>query len=233
MTLTPDLTRTLEGPFSTLSESAGSMADLAAVCGQRQELWLLRSASELESDVFASAILELTTAGVLSEPTGPAGDTGTLEFAHPLLQKARYDGLGVVRRRELHSRLAHAMESRAGEEPRWVPALATHVALGVGDDEGGADGSRHLILAGERALDLQANREATRFFRLALKLASGPEELERGRVGLGRALLRLGEFEEAMASFGKVLDAAGEAHDSSDPDGRYWQLDLIAADDSI
>lgn len=41
------------------------------------------------------------------------------------------------------------------------------------------------------------------------------------------------EFEEAMASFGKVLDAAGEAHDSSDPDGRYWQLDLIAADDSI
>ncbi|WP_226533506.1 winged helix-turn-helix domain-containing protein [Microbacterium paraoxydans] len=41
------------------------------------------------------------------------------------------------------------------------------------------------------------------------------------------------EFDEALLQFGKVLDAASEAHDETDPDGRYWQLDLLAADDSI
>jgi DNA-binding CsgD family transcriptional regulator len=227
LTLTPDLARTLEGPFAKLSEAAASLGDLAAVCGHRQELWLLELASDLDRDTFGEALEELIATGVLIDSTGPAGDPGSLEFAHPLLQKARYDGLGVVRRKELHTRLAVAMESRAGEEPRWVPALATHVALGGGVQEGGAAGARHLSLAGERALELQANSEAARFFRMAMEIASTAEETQRARMGLGRAHLRLGEFDAAADQFDRVLAAARDAGDSSGASGALRRLAMV------
>lgn len=41
------------------------------------------------------------------------------------------------------------------------------------------------------------------------------------------------EFDDAMVKINDVLNAADDAHDGSDPDGRYWQIDLIAADDTI
>ncbi|NJI58488.1 helix-turn-helix transcriptional regulator [Microbacterium oxydans] len=41
------------------------------------------------------------------------------------------------------------------------------------------------------------------------------------------------EFDDAMVKINDVLSAADDAHDSADPDGRYWQVDVIAADDTI
>ncbi|EQM75714.1 ArsR/SmtB family transcription factor [Microbacterium maritypicum] len=41
------------------------------------------------------------------------------------------------------------------------------------------------------------------------------------------------EFDDVMVKINDVLSAADDAHDSSDSEGRYWQLDLIAADDTI
>lgn len=41
------------------------------------------------------------------------------------------------------------------------------------------------------------------------------------------------EFDAVMEKINAVLSAADDAHDDTDPDGRYWQLDLVAADDTI
>ena len=41
------------------------------------------------------------------------------------------------------------------------------------------------------------------------------------------------EFDEAMKKVAEVLDAADKAHDHDDPAGRFWQLDIVAADDTI
>lgn len=41
------------------------------------------------------------------------------------------------------------------------------------------------------------------------------------------------EFDAVMERIHEVLNAADEAHDDEDPAGRYWQMDLIAADDTI
>ncbi|MFJ2368273.1 helix-turn-helix domain-containing protein [Microbacterium sp. NPDC087665] len=41
------------------------------------------------------------------------------------------------------------------------------------------------------------------------------------------------EFEAAMVRVNDVLDEAHEKHDDDDPAGRHWQIDLIAADDTI
>ena len=36
-----------------------------------------------------------------------------------------------------------------------------------------------------------------------------------------------------MVKINDILSAADDAHDSTDPEGRYWQMDLVAADDTI
>ncbi len=41
------------------------------------------------------------------------------------------------------------------------------------------------------------------------------------------------EFEVAMEKVNDVLDAAQKGHDPEDPAGRHWQIDLLAADDTI
>ena len=41
------------------------------------------------------------------------------------------------------------------------------------------------------------------------------------------------EFEDVMRQVNDVLSAADDAHDATDPDGRYWQLDIVVADDTI
>ncbi|WP_149084090.1 ArsR/SmtB family transcription factor [Microbacterium sp. 1S1] len=41
------------------------------------------------------------------------------------------------------------------------------------------------------------------------------------------------EFEDVMRRINDVLSAADAAHDDADPAGRYWQLDIVVADDTI
>ena len=41
------------------------------------------------------------------------------------------------------------------------------------------------------------------------------------------------EFDDLMVKVNELMSAADDAHDDGDPDGRYWQVDVIAADDTI
>ena len=41
------------------------------------------------------------------------------------------------------------------------------------------------------------------------------------------------EFDEVAKSIDQLLDAADQAHDPDDPEGRFWQIDIVAADDQI
>ena len=41
------------------------------------------------------------------------------------------------------------------------------------------------------------------------------------------------EFTALVRAIDEVADAADVAHDPTDPDGRFWQIDLLAADDTI
>lgn len=41
------------------------------------------------------------------------------------------------------------------------------------------------------------------------------------------------EFTAVIAAFDEAITKAEEAHEENDPDARFWQIDLLAADDSI
>lgn len=45
--------------------------------------------------------------------------------------------------------------------------------------------------------------------------------------------LTVAEFEKVLEGFDRVIDEVEKDHDPNDPDGRYWQIDLVAADDQI
>jgi hypothetical protein len=55
-------------------------------------------------------------------------------------------------------------------------------------------------------------------------------------VGAGvlrRSLARHPRRVPAAHEFDEAFERAEAAHDENDPDGRFWQVDIVAADDTI
>src|SRR5256714_3593227 len=84
------------------------------------------------------------------------------DFAHPLLQEAVYQALGVARRRELHE--------RAGRTLLTAPLAVRAYHLARGALPGDLDAVAGLRAAAEYAARLQAHREALGHLRAALEL---------------------------------------------------------------
>src|SRR3954452_2100339 len=96
---------------SALSAQARAAAEAAAVAGQHLDLHLV---ADLSSD---AALAELIESGLLEE-RGP----GRAAFRHALAQEALYAEVPWMRRRDVHRRLAEAIEAAEGSHLE----LATH-----------------------------------------------------------------------------------------------------------
>jgi DNA-binding CsgD family transcriptional regulator len=162
---------------SALSEQARVAAEAAAVAGQQLDLHLV---AELSSD---AGLAELIESGLLEE-RGP----GRAAFRHALAQEALYAEVPWMRRRDVHRRLAEAIEAAEGSHLE----LATHW-LGAGDELAARD---ELVRAAQQSEQLQAHRDATRAASQALEL--WPEEEADG--------LRL----ETLERFARCAQFAGE-----------------------
>ena len=90
---------------------------------------------------------------------------GDLRFRSGLIRDAAYEGLPYRRRRALHGRVGEAIEANAGVSlDEEVGILAFHYHEAQRWDKAW----RFCRQAGDRALDVYANVEATRFFEKAL-----------------------------------------------------------------
>ncbi|HEY7728917.1 MAG TPA: tetratricopeptide repeat protein, partial [Candidatus Eisenbacteria bacterium] len=199
--------------LSLLSRPAQRVAEAAAVMGDRIRLRVLRQVTELSEDEMLGAIDELRTRGILREETGAGAAVSTLGFAHPLIRDCVYDRLGTARARSLHRTVAEALEGRDGDKAASDHAeeLAYHYHQS-GDEAPQGKALGYLLIAGRRALDRRADEEAVRHLRAALDL------IERGRAteaaahdriavtaDLGRALNRVGRYEEAVDLYKQAL----------------------------
>ncbi|HWN72288.1 MAG TPA: AAA family ATPase [Solirubrobacterales bacterium] len=162
---------------SELSPQAREAAEAAAVCGQQVDL---RLAAELASDAGLTALLE---AGLLEEH-GP----GQAAFRHALAQEAIYAEVPWMRRRDLHRRLAEAIEGESGSSLE----LATHW-LGAGEESRAREA---LVQAARESESLQAHRDAAKAASQALELWSDGEAVEP----------RL----ETLERYGRCAELAGE-----------------------
>ena len=127
---------------------------------------------------------------------------GRYAFAHALVRETLLRDLDGRRRRELHRRVAEAIErQRAGSPDAHLAALTYHCveAMPVGS---AAKAARYARLAGERAARQLAYEDAVRYFRQALDIREGdPQERCELLLALGAVRRRSGAIAAAREDF--------------------------------
>jgi tetratricopeptide (TPR) repeat protein len=148
-----------------VNRSTLELLQLAAVIGRSFGLNLLLEASPFDDEVIQYAIEEALSAQLIEVSgivDGPNRSTATeiaifYQFQHALIRETLYEELRPLRRRQLHRRVAVAIEKLAQEQPINNPAtLANHLINGAQDEAA----IPYLRQAGENAYRYYANEEA-------------------------------------------------------------------------
>jgi predicted ATPase/class 3 adenylate cyclase len=138
--------------------------------------------------------------------------TGELRFRNSLIRDTAYEGLPYRRRRALHNRVGEAIEARAGGAPDdEIGILAIHYYEGQSWEKAW----RFAKEAGDRALSVYANVEATRFYERALE-AGRRRRVPRPELAAVHELssdarYRLGEFAAADEDLQAAKRLAGDS----------------------
>ena len=181
-----------------LSPADRTVVRYASVLGVRFERPLLTTALpdwiEVDDDVWSR----------LADLIEPDVDGG-MRFRNVLVRDAAYEGLSYRRRRELHERVAEAIETAAVAPEEEAPTLALHFF----------EAHRHQKawhysrLAGDHARSVAANVEAGKFYERALAASRRFRDVEdRERAAVWVAL---GEAREAAGLFDSSFDALRRA----------------------
>ena len=212
--------------FETLPESVESLLTTRIDTLEPVDRLLLRYAAVVgptfELD-FLGAVLadEVPDAGEpgrwesLGEFVAYAGD-GAFTFRHDLVRATAYEGLSFQRRRDIHGRVANALEER-GDEAAGLLSLHFFEA---GEH---AKAWAYAVAAGERAQATFANVVAAELYERAIGAAENLPELAREEVA--RVLESLADVCERFAAYDRALTALERAralvgHDSAMLDAR-------------
>jgi tetratricopeptide (TPR) repeat protein len=197
-----------------LHESVCGALAAAAVLGGEFEFAVLQRATEVEPEALLDALDCALAEHVITEPPGRAG---RYAFAHALIRETIYDELSRGRRARLHARAGAAIRAlHAGSLEERAAELAHHFQR-AGDDVAGFEFAR---LAGRAAARVHASDVAIGHYSAALEaaarlgLSAHEDERVRGLL-IERGWRRHvhGDFEAAIADYGRALDAARAAGD--------------------
>lgn len=148
-----------------LTTQARRASETAAVAGRRFAAGLLGDEAALEL-----AALEQSGIILPEDGTGAA-----FRFHHALVQEVIYDSLLEADRRRLHMEVGSRLEARhVGREIEVAEDLARH--FGAAGD--GRAAARYSYMAGTKALDLFALRDAETWYGKCLSLVSAEGEAE-------------------------------------------------------
>ena len=200
---------TLQGSLlAQLDELAGAkdVAQLAAVIGREFRRDVLAAVTGIPDRLLGQVLARLVAAGLLARTGSDEGES--YAFKHALLADAAYETLLRSRRRELHGRVARALQESFAEICDDCPEILAHHCAMAGLARAAID---YRCRAGERAAQHFANAEAIEHYRQALDLlAELPAEPERDRIEL---TIRMAMGAPLMAARGY---SAPELHQSYD-----------------
>jgi class 3 adenylate cyclase/tetratricopeptide (TPR) repeat protein len=166
---------------------AREVAQIAAVVGRQFVFSLLDAVAQTGGAELEAALAKLVTAGIVF-PEGHGLEKRFI-FKHALVRDAAYESLLLGRRRNLHERVARALEERFPELAANEPEL---LAYHFGEAGLAGPACDYRLRAGERALTRSAYTEAIAHFSAGLKLSETlPEPTDRLRHQLN-FLLKLG-----------------------------------------
>jgi DNA-binding CsgD family transcriptional regulator/tetratricopeptide (TPR) repeat protein len=203
---TPDSVREVTAQrLARLGPGTGELLELFAVAGPEFELDVLRDAAPGGPERFSALELAVRS-GIIEEL---AAGSLAYRFTHELVRRALYDRLSVVRRAELHLRIAQALEASGPPyENRVLADLAHHYAAAA-PLHGPAKAMEYNLQAAAAASAVLAYQEATE--RLQTALAIGlTDERQRAEVllDLGRTMFRAGMSLDSLAVLRQAAEIA-------------------------
>jgi tetratricopeptide (TPR) repeat protein len=216
----PDSVESLvAGEIDQLAPADRSVLRYASVLGATFDPAFLAVA--LDGEVALDAGLWERLRGLVDE-----NPDGGMQFRNTLVRDAAYEGLPFRRRRQLHNRVAEAMESAVANVDEESSALALHFYEARRPEKAW----RYCRLAGDRARAVAANVEAARFYERALEAARSMRDVsnrERAEVwvALGAVRERAGLFD---SSFGALRRATGLLVDDPVEQARVFALRTMA-----
>jgi class 3 adenylate cyclase/tetratricopeptide (TPR) repeat protein len=199
--------------FETLPESIESLITIRIDTLEPADRLLLRFAAVVGPTFDLDFVAEVL-AGEIPDVGDPrrweplsgfvsAVGEGTFAFRHDLVRATAYEGLSFGRRREIHSRVARALEGRAGERADESAAVLSLHFFEAGEYD---RTWRYAVAAGDRARDTFANPVAAELYGRAVAAAANlPElpatEVARVHEALGDVCERFGAYERSIAAF--------------------------------
>jgi ATP/maltotriose-dependent transcriptional regulator MalT len=194
-----------------LSESARALLTLCAVAGESSSLSLLQRVSALDENGLLGGVEELLRHRFLSERV--EGGRLRYAFTHPLFREVVYDELSEARRASFHETIGRTLGDPAFDDGPEPGELAFHLSRSLS-----ARTRRlalpHLLAAAEHALEVCAQRDALDYFERALAVLEPADPAARHWAvleGCGRALVRLGRFDQAIEIWQRALSVAPDA----------------------
>lgn len=187
--------------LASVGETTGQVLTAAAVIGRSFDLVTVRHTSGRSELETVDALDEALARGLIREQG--AG----FDFAHGALRDLAYESTSLARRRLLHRRTADALRldlSGAGRDD-----LARRVLIAAHERDGGrtAEAAEAFLLAGERAAEVFANREAIEYLESALAL--GHPDARSIHAAVGRLRTRLGDYAAAIEALESAASMAG------------------------
>jgi class 3 adenylate cyclase/predicted ATPase len=156
------------------------LAQIAAAIGREFSHVLLASVVRQPETELSSALDRLIAAGLLFRRGVPPH--ATYLFKHALVQDAAYGTLLRETRRQLHGRIAKALEDHFPGTVETQPELIAHHCAQAGLDRKAIE---YLGMAGQRAIERSSNPEAIGHLKRALGLLrSLPADLEHAHVAV-------------------------------------------------
>jgi predicted ATPase len=196
--------------LSGLGQVAAQVLGAAAVIGRSFDFDTVRAASGRSEDETVAAIEELLHHNLVHEVPPAHHDGVVYDFVHERLRALAYEEMSQARRRLLHGRVAdilHGRIRRAGANTGAnVGTVASQLAYHAERAGRNAEAAEAYVLAGERARQIFANREALTHFHSALAL--GHEDRTSLLSAIGDLQTRLGEYRNALASYQQAAESS-------------------------
>ncbi|HZS93193.1 MAG TPA: hypothetical protein VFA78_00210, partial [Chloroflexota bacterium] len=201
----------LLGRLNRLGPEARNVMDVAAILGFEFSLAELRTAVQraFPSQSAEDLLLALDTA---LEHRFLFSQGGTYAFTHPMVRLALIDDMPEHRRSHTHGAVARALETI---NPTDVDRLAFHFSRSYERDKA----IEYLDQAATRAAGLFANVEAAAYYTELLRFVDEPAqrvEAARARLRLGRVLVRLGRYDDAVRELRHARDSFATAGSCDD-----------------
>ncbi|MFA5889683.1 MAG: AAA family ATPase [Actinomycetota bacterium] len=193
----PTIARAVLTRMQALDAPALKVMRVASLMAGVLDPVVLADASGVGEREVPRCLLSAVTAGLLAD------QEGRLAFRHALVREAISETIVSVERRDIHRRVAAAIERHHGARlGPYAHALAVHLA-GAGDS---ARAAEYHVLAGRRALDAGALDEAGAAFASALALEQQDGTMLEALEGCAEVGIRTREFEEAAKALRRAAD---------------------------